>query len=125
LPPLTLSETEARGFLDALDAVLADVHGGAGRNWAVVRDIATATLRRRPAPETAPAFRGGRTDPSRGDVCLVTGATGFIGGHVAQRLVADGRQVRCLVRSGSDTSLPEPLGVHLVPRDLATPRTLA
>jgi ornithine--oxo-acid transaminase len=47
LPPLTLSEPEARRFLDALDAVMADCHGGAGKNWGVVRDIATATLRRR------------------------------------------------------------------------------
>jgi ornithine--oxo-acid transaminase len=47
LPPLTLSEPEARGFLAALDAVLADCQGGGSKNWAVVRDIATATLRRR------------------------------------------------------------------------------
>lgn len=46
LPPLTLSDEEAGEFLAALDAVLADCEG-AGRNWAVVRDIATATLRRR------------------------------------------------------------------------------
>jgi acetylornithine/succinyldiaminopimelate/putrescine aminotransferase len=49
LPPLTLSEPEAHSFLGALDAVLADCHGGAGKNWAVVRDIATATLGRRAA----------------------------------------------------------------------------
>src|SRR5436190_12601464 len=47
LPPLTLSEPEARSFIGALDAVLADCHGAASKNWAVVRDIATATLRRR------------------------------------------------------------------------------
>jgi ornithine--oxo-acid transaminase len=47
LPPLTISEPEVRSFLTALDAVLADCHGGAGKNWRVVRDIATATLRRR------------------------------------------------------------------------------
>jgi ornithine--oxo-acid transaminase len=47
LPPLTLSEDEARSFLEALDAVLADCQGATGKNWAVVRDIATATLRRR------------------------------------------------------------------------------
>jgi acetylornithine/succinyldiaminopimelate/putrescine aminotransferase len=47
LPPLTLSEEEARSFLAALDTVLADCHGGASRNWSVVRDIATATIRRR------------------------------------------------------------------------------
>jgi ornithine--oxo-acid transaminase len=47
LPPLTLSDGEAEIFLAALDAVLADCHGAASSNWAVVRDIATATLRRR------------------------------------------------------------------------------
>ncbi|HEX4673262.1 MAG TPA: aspartate aminotransferase family protein, partial [Solirubrobacteraceae bacterium] len=43
LPPLTLSESEARSFLGALDAVLEDCEGAASKNWAVVRDIATAT----------------------------------------------------------------------------------
>ena len=47
LPPLTLTEPEAMFFLDALDAVLADCHSGASHNWAIVRDIATATIRRR------------------------------------------------------------------------------
>jgi ornithine--oxo-acid transaminase len=47
LPPLTLSAQEAGTFLTALDAVLADCEGAGGRNWAVVREIATATLRRR------------------------------------------------------------------------------
>jgi acetylornithine/succinyldiaminopimelate/putrescine aminotransferase len=47
LPPLTLSEEEARSFLEALDAVLAECSGGSSRNLAVVRDIATSTLRRR------------------------------------------------------------------------------
>jgi ornithine--oxo-acid transaminase len=46
LPPLTLCESEARSFLTALDAVLADCHGAASKNWGVVRDIATATIRR-------------------------------------------------------------------------------
>ncbi len=47
LPPLTLSESEARSFLDALDAVLAECHGSSSKNLAVVREIATTTLRRR------------------------------------------------------------------------------
>ena len=38
---------------------------------------------------------------------LVTGASGFIGGHLSQRLVEEGHPVRCLVRSTSDTSLLE------------------
>jgi len=47
LPPLTLSEQQARSFLAALNAVLADCHGAGGKNWSVVRDIAKATLTRR------------------------------------------------------------------------------
>jgi ornithine--oxo-acid transaminase len=48
LPPLTLSEDEARSFLVALDAVLAQCQTETGKNWAVVRDIALATLSRKP-----------------------------------------------------------------------------
>jgi ornithine--oxo-acid transaminase len=129
LPPLTLTEPEARSFLGALDAVLADCHGAGGKNWAVVRDIATATLRRRgthDAPATAEApFRGKPVDPSRNDVCLVTGATGFIGGHLAQRLVQEGHQVRCLVRASSDTSLLDMLDVEIAVGDLTSARSLA
>jgi acetylornithine/succinyldiaminopimelate/putrescine aminotransferase len=47
LPPLTLSEPEACSFLEALGAVLTECQGEAGKNWAVVRGIAKATLRRR------------------------------------------------------------------------------
>jgi ornithine--oxo-acid transaminase len=47
LPPLTLSESEAGAFLDALDAVLAECHGSSSRNLALVRGIATTTMRRR------------------------------------------------------------------------------
>jgi ornithine--oxo-acid transaminase len=52
LPPLTLSEVEAHRFLDALDAVLAECHDAASKNWSVVRDIATATMRRRATRKT-------------------------------------------------------------------------
>jgi ornithine--oxo-acid transaminase len=129
LPPLTLSEPEAQSFLGALDAVLADCHGATGKNWAVVRDIATATLRRRSTPEVSviadAPFRGKRVDPSRSDVCLITGATGFVGGHLAQRLVAEGRQVRCLVRASSDTSLLDKLDVEIAVGDLTNAKSLA
>jgi ornithine--oxo-acid transaminase len=50
LPPITTSEDEARSFLRALDCVLADCEGDTGKNWAVVRDIALATLSRRKTP---------------------------------------------------------------------------
>jgi ornithine--oxo-acid transaminase len=129
LPPLTLSEPEAQSFLGALDAVLADCHGATGKNWAVVRDIATATLRRRSTPEVSviadAPFRGKRVDPSRSDVCLITGATGFVGGHLAQRLVAEGRQVRCLVRASSDSSLLDKLDVEIAVGDLTNAKSLA
>ena len=40
---------------------------------------------------------------------LITGATGFVGGLVASRLVADGRRVRALVRNlGDRERLPDP-----------------
>lgn len=128
LPPLTLTEAEAHTFLDALDAVLADCHGAASKNWAVVRDIATATIRRRATPDPPASenarFRGTAVDPSRSDACLITGATGFIGGHLAQRLVEDGHQVRCLVRESSDTSLLDSLDVEIVVGDLTSARSL-
>jgi acetylornithine/succinyldiaminopimelate/putrescine aminotransferase len=47
LPPLTVSEDEARSFLGSLDAVLAECQGETGKNWAVVRDIAVAAMARR------------------------------------------------------------------------------
>jgi ornithine--oxo-acid transaminase len=46
LPPLTLSEQEVHAFLRALEAVIADCQGSSSRNMAVVRNIATTTLRR-------------------------------------------------------------------------------
>src|ERR1700733_6966307 len=44
LPPLTVSEDEARSFLDALDAVLADCEKDPSKNWGVVRDIAVSAI---------------------------------------------------------------------------------
>jgi ornithine--oxo-acid transaminase len=129
LPPLTLSESEAHSFLGSLDAVLAECHGSASSNWSVVRDIAKATLKRRNL-EAAPVrdrttFRGKPVDPSRDAVCLVTGASGFIGGHLAKRLVRDGYSVRCLVRESSDTSLLDERDVQVAVGDLTQGHSLA
>jgi len=128
LPPLTLSEAEADTFLGALDAVLTDCGSSTSRSWGTVRQIATATLKRRAGLE-ASAMSDVTGDihaprPVLGDTCLVTGASGFIGGHLAQRLVNEGIPVRCLVRTTSDTTQLDQLGVEQVVGDLTDPGAL-
>jgi nucleoside-diphosphate-sugar epimerase len=59
------------------------------------------------------------------ELCLITGASGFIGGRLASRLRETGRPVRCLVRSSSDTSLLEELCVEIAVGDLTDARSLA
>ena len=55
---------------------------------------------------------------------LVTGATGFVGSHVAEALVRRGDTVRALVRAGADTAFLEMLGVAIVRGDLTEPESL-
>jgi nucleoside-diphosphate-sugar epimerase len=54
----------------------------------------------------------------------VTGATGLLGSHVAEQLVARGERVRALVRPDSDTAFLRRLGVELCPGDLQDPGSL-
>ncbi|HET7461866.1 MAG TPA: NAD-dependent epimerase/dehydratase family protein [Longimicrobium sp.] len=44
---------------------------------------------------------------------LITGASGFVGGHLAERLAGDGWRVRALVRASSNTDRLEALGAEL------------
>jgi nucleoside-diphosphate-sugar epimerase len=74
--------------------------------------------------EEAP-FRDERVEEAREGVCLITGATGFIGGRLAGRLAREGHPVRCLVRASSDTSLLEELDVQLAVGELASASSLA
>ena len=55
---------------------------------------------------------------------LVTGATGFVGGHVARTFVEAGYEVRCTVRPTSETRHLDDLPVERVPLDLNRPEDL-
>ncbi|RMH23226.1 MAG: NAD-dependent epimerase/dehydratase family protein, partial [Gemmatimonadetes bacterium] len=48
---------------------------------------------------------------------FLTGGTGLIGSHLAERLRAAGHAVVCLHRPGSDTTVPAALGCELVEGD--------
>src|SRR5512135_391739 len=52
---------------------------------------------------------------------LVTGATGLLGSHLVERLIAQGYAVRTLVRPTSQTGFLEPLGVEILRGDLTDP----
>lgn len=49
---------------------------------------------------------------------LVTGATGFIGRHLVERLTNEGHHVRALVRPKTDATWFDPFGVEVVRGDL-------
>jgi dihydroflavonol-4-reductase len=55
---------------------------------------------------------------------LLTGATGFIGGHLAESLVRSGFKVRALVRPSSDSALLERLNVEIIRGDLTNSAAL-
>lgn len=69
------------------------------------------------------------TAPPAGTVwfmrCLVTGATGYIGGRLAPRLLEAGHEVRCLSRSAARLrDVPWAREVEIVEGDLSDPATL-
>jgi uncharacterized protein YbjT (DUF2867 family) len=57
-------------------------------------------------------------------VILVTGGTGFVGGHVVQALRQAGRPVRCLVRDPRRATALEQAGCELAEGDMTEPTSL-
>ena len=55
---------------------------------------------------------------------LVVGGTGELGGRVVRLLLADGHEVRCLVRPGTDGDRLSGLGAKVVRGDLVDPNSL-
>ncbi len=55
---------------------------------------------------------------------LIVGATGELGGRVVRLLRADGHEVRCLVRAGTDDAGLREIGASVVRGDLTDPSSL-
>jgi 2-alkyl-3-oxoalkanoate reductase len=55
---------------------------------------------------------------------LITGATGLLGSHIAEKLRAAGEPARAIVRPGSDTRFLESLGVEIALGDVTDPASL-
>lgn len=56
--------------------------------------------------------------------CLVTGANGFVGAAVVRALLGAGKQVRALVRAGSDARNLQDLELETVAGDITDPHSL-
>jgi dihydroflavonol-4-reductase len=69
-----------------------------------------------------------RVGPVRGfeltDAVLVTGGTGFLGGAIVERLLADGREVKALARSDDSAGALRALGAEPVRGDILDPEAL-
>jgi uncharacterized protein YbjT (DUF2867 family) len=71
------------------------------------------------------AVRAGRLGGMASTRCLVTGATGYIGGRLAPRLLEAGHEVRCLSRSPRRLrDVPWASHVEIATGDLLDPQTL-
>ena len=56
---------------------------------------------------------------------FITGATGFVGSHVAERVRSQGHTARCLVRASGDTEFLKSIGAEIVVGELTDADTLA
>lgn len=65
------------------------------------------------------------TNLTRNKKILVTGATGFTGGALAEKLAKSGHDVTALVRKSADTSRLESLGINLVFGDMTDKQAIS
>lgn len=56
--------------------------------------------------------------------CLITGATGFLGGHLAEACAVRGWNVKALARPSADVHALQRSGIEIVRGDLAEPQSL-
>src|SRR6266852_4236886 len=79
----------------------------------------------RSASEGLPRWRFGLPPPNEQLMpmrFLITGASGFIGGHIAEACVQRGWQVVALTRPTSDTALLEKIGATILKGELNDPQ---
>ena len=57
-------------------------------------------------------------------IYLITGATGFVGGHLAEACATRGHKVRTIARPGSDTSLLDKISAEIIRGDLLDHQTV-
>lgn len=70
-------------------------------------------------PQRNSAFRPPRPSVPAGSKVLITGATGFIGGRLAEILLEQGAEVRCVVRNFGHATRIARMGPKIIPADLA------
>src|SRR5262245_12922136 len=90
-----------------------------------MRRIVTDQIRDDPShPRLSVFYSGEEKESEMSSICLITGATGFVGGHLAEAAKARGLTVRTLARAGSDTALLDRLGVEICRGDLTDAEAL-
>jgi len=95
------------------------VTGQAGRRVVEIMQQIQAKIPVSPSPQPR-VHRSGTIGPR----VFVTGATGFVGGHLVRRLVQEGAEVRALVRPTSPIGRLKSLGIDCVDGDLTDAKAL-